>query len=106
MRVASCELRVASCELRVANYTFKAYKLQYIHLRYLASKQKYKTKCLMLNNMGSYGKRGMQGERLIKFNAQQSLTSVLMRDTSAQMSHGSLCQKLMAIKLSKMGVKH
>ena len=29
----------------------------------------------------------------IKFNAQ------LMRDTSAQMSHGSLCQKLMVIKL-------
>ena len=27
-----------------------------------------------------------------------------MRDTSAQMSHGSLCQKLMVIKLSKMGV--
>ena len=33
-----------------------------------------------------------------------NVTSVLMRDTSAQMSHGSLCQKLMAIKLSKMGV--
>ena len=27
-----------------------------------------------------------------------------MRDTSAQMSHGSLCQKLMVIKISKMGV--
>ena len=27
-----------------------------------------------------------------------------MRDTTAQMSHGSLCQKLMGIKLSKMGV--
>ena len=33
-----------------------------------------------------------------------NVTSVLMRDTSAQMSHGSLCQKLMVIKLSKMGV--
>ena len=39
-----------------------------------------------------------------KFNAQQSLTSVLIRDTSAQMSHGSLCQKLMVIKVFKMGV--
>ena len=56
-------LRVASCDLRVANYTFKACKLQYIHLRYLASKQKWKTKCLMLNNLGSYGKGSMQGER-------------------------------------------
>ena len=27
-----------------------------------------------------------------------NVTSVLMRDTSAQMSHGSLCQKLMVIK--------
>ena len=27
-----------------------------------------------------------------------------MRDISAQMSHGSLCQKLMVIKVSKMGV--
>ena len=33
-----------------------------------------------------------------------NVTSVLMRDASAQMSHGSLCQKLMVIKLSKMGV--
>ena len=33
-----------------------------------------------------------------------NVTSMLMRDTSAQMSHGSLCQKLMVIKLSKMGV--
>ena len=29
-----------------------------------------------------------------------NVTSVLMRDTSAKMSHGSLCQKLMVIKLS------
>ena len=32
----------------------------------------------------------------------QSLTSVLMRDTSARMPHGSLCQKLMGIKVSEM----
>ena len=52
LRVASCKLRVASCELRVASYSFKACKLQYIHLRYLASKQKWKTKSLMLNSFG------------------------------------------------------
>ena len=30
-----------------------------------------------------------------------SMPSVLMRDTSVQMSHGRLCQKLLVIKVSK-----
>ena len=51
LRVASCELQVASCELQITHSMLASCN---IHLRYLALKQKWKPKSLMLNNLGSY----------------------------------------------------